>query len=162
MEYAASAALGGHELNVKPKITTMRTYELCYLGNTGGSHRFRVTQVTEAGQPVEGGAFGDLFFKKPILKSLYVGAYCLTDTEDENTFRNWRRTFEPAVLVSNDVITNFSIEVIAKRRTAYAAAQAKKATPDADSLIEKLRENMFMLDRKERGAFALYVYQKLL
>jgi len=139
----------------------MKTFELCYLGNASGSHRFRVTQITIDGQPDDKGC-GDLFFKKPILKSLTIGAYALADTEDENTFKNWRRAYSPEKPLDADVISQFSIETIAKRAEKRANDSAKLSSPTADNIIEQLRDNMFMLSRAERAAFAMYVYQKLI
>jgi hypothetical protein len=137
----------------------MKTFELCYLGFTT-SHRFRVTQVTEDGNVLDG-AWGDLYFKKPILKGLWIGAYCTADTDDETTFKSWKQIPKANAPLDQNIITEFSIENRARLAKANALKFAKVATRDMDALIKEMRECMFMLDRSEKAAFAMYVYQML-
>lgn len=138
----------------------MKTFELCYLGKVTNGHRFRVTCVTENSEKVEGN-FGDLFFKKPILKGMWIGGYCTADTEDETTYKNWKQISSPQVKLDAEVITQFSIEYRAKLSKATALRYAKNQTRDVDALIHEMRDSMFMLSKGERAAFAMYVYQML-
>ena len=92
---------------------------------------------------------------------LWIGAYCLADSENDTTFGNWRNLPKSTAPLDAEVITQFSIKHRAKTNKAAQLKYAKKDTRDVDALIKEMRDSMFMLDRGERAAFAMYVFQQL-
>ena len=138
----------------------MKTFELCFLGNATGSYKFRTTQVMEAGAVIDQ-RLTDLSFKKPILKGMTIGDYILVDTDDENSFKNWRYTHKPAAPLADAIVLQFSIEHRAKLAAAQALKGARKEVRNAEAVVAELRGNIFMLNRSERAAFAMWVFNQL-
>ena len=150
-----------------------KEYELCYLGGRYGNqraYRFRITQITETKEPDTPGVILEekdypipptLIFGSCPIKNLRIGDYINVETENDKQFKNFHRCTEPINPLSQDMILNASVEDKAKMLEKRALNAFRGDTNDVDTYIEKIKNAMWNLNRSERTAFALWVYQKL-
>jgi len=151
----------------------IKKYEICYLGGRYSDKRhykFRITQIVEIDSPLLPGLVLEekdfpipptLMFGNCVVKDLRVGDYLTTETEDDKQFKNFQRCTVPNNPLPEGVILNASVEEKAKMLKKRALNSFRGGTEDVDSYIDKIKNAMWNLNRAERTAFALYVYQRL-
>ena len=152
----------------------MKKYEICYLGGRYGmkrSYKFRITQIIEGIDPkadciiIPESNFPvppTLTFGKCPINKLRVGDYLTVETEDDKTFKNFQRCFNPEKPLDTSLIRKASAEETANMLEKQAMTASHLSTKDTEYYIVKLKNAMSQLSITQRRAFALYVHQTLL
>jgi len=150
----------------------IKIYDLCFVGNIsaniGRVFKFKVTQITEITDPSLPGLILDsiprpyLVFQKCNIKDLQIGDYLTVETEDDNSFKNWKRTLHPPKRLEDDEIFQYVVEDKAKKMERKALTEFRQGQIRLDRILKRVKEAMIELTPSQRSAFALHVYQYLL
>lgn len=145
-----------------------KIYEMCFLGNiptnAGRRAKFKITQILEFNLPKMQIPISNpyLHFKKSPIKDLEIGDYLVATTEDDVSFKEWKRTLTPDRPLSLDEIFQYVVEEKAKKMEKQALIEFRYDKVRLDRILKRVKDAMLELTPSQRSAFALYVYQYLL